>query len=386
MKNHLLTWSAAFLAMTTLAACGGSKPTPTPTPSKDSEQGTSIVSSDSEEETSEEGTSEEDTSEEATSEGTSEEATSEETTSEEAATIEVTFKLTVHNLGSHTLSVAGEEINSWSTTATPLTSLGNDVYSFSFSAEAGTTISYKYVLDGSDWATLNPGYEGTANRTFTYAEGTTEKDDGEITLPTADLTVTFKLTVHNLGNRTISVAGKEINDWNATATPLKAEGNDVYSFSFASTAGATIEYKYVLDGSDWASLNPGYTGTANRTYTYTAGITEQDDGEITLTPIGDTDVTTTFTVDMTSVDLTGKNVFIRGSFADGGWNTGIQLTPSNDNLFMTQITKKENETIEFKFVTVDGEGTVTWELDQKDNRTYTFDSAKTTVACVWNVA
>ena len=374
MKNHLLTWSAAFLAMATLAACGGSKPTPTPTPSKDSEQGTSIVSSDSEEGTSEEGTSEEGTSEEATS--------------EEAATIEVTFKLTVHNLGSHTLSVAGEEINSWSTTATPLTAEGNDVYSFSFAAEAGTTISYKYVLDGSNWATLNPGYEGTTNRTFTYTAGVTEQNDGEITLPDSDLTVTFKLTVHNLGNRTISVAGKEINNWSATANPLTAEGNDVYSFSFAATAGATIEYKYVLDGSDWSALNPGYEGLTNRTYTYTAGVTEQNDGEITLTPIGDVDVTATFTVDMAGVDLTGLFVYMVGNFNE--WGAGLvddwKMSLTSAAIYSIQVTKPENTTIEFKFVVYDGVGTKpTWERESQGNRTYTFSSDTTTYSGTWNV-
>ncbi len=381
MKNHLLTWSAAFLAMATLAACGGSKPTPTPTPSKDSE-GTSIVSSDSEESViSSEGESEEGTSEE----DTSEESISEESVSEEATKIEVTFKITVHNLGSHTLSVAGEQINNWDPTATPLKAEGNDVYSFSFSAEAGATIEYKYVLDGSDWKTLNPGYEGTANRSFTYAEGTTEKDDGEFTVPTADLTVTFKITVHNLGDRKITVAG-DFNSWSTSANPLTAEGNDVYSFSYAATAGATIEYKYVLDGSDWASLNPGYTGTANRTYTYTAGVTEQDDGEIPLTPIGDTDVTTTFTVDMTGVDLAGKNVYIRGDF--DSWGNGIQLTPSNGNLYMTTITKKENVSISFKFAygASSEADQLTWEFPlTTKNRSYTFDPENTTVACTWNV-
>ncbi len=140
--------------------------------------------------------------------------------------VEVTFKITVHNLGTHTVGVVGS-LNNWALPGTPLTAEGNDVYSFSYTAKVGTTIEYKYVLDGSDWDSLN-----TSNRTFTYTTDITEKDDGEIALPAGDLTPISELISADTDTE--------------FTTHAYVVGISSGTFEYTPSSGSKIdEYKYV---------------------------------------------------------------------------------------------------------------------------------------------
>ena len=269
MKNHLLTWSVALLAMATMTACGGNNSKPT-TSSKDSSQGTSIVSSDSEEGTSEEGTSEEDTSEE----GTSEEGTSEEESSEEAD-VTVTFKITVTNLGTRTLSV-GTSFNGWSATANPLSAEGNDVYSWTYSAKAGTSFQYKYIINGSgaDWDTLN-----ATDRNYTMPAASTEVNDGsyELTPLGQDVTATFTVNMAgvDLTGLFVYMVG-DFNNWGSglvDAWKMALTTDAIYSIQVTQPENTTIQFKFVVY--DGVGTNPTWerSSQGNRSFTFTSDTT-----------------------------------------------------------------------------------------------------------------
>ena len=196
--------------------------------------------------------------------------------------VTVKFTITVTNVpDDKALYVAGS-FNSWTPAA--LTAEANDAYSFSLTKEVGTTITYKYIIadvetaDRKDWDTLN-----ATDRSYTFAEGETAKDEGtyELTPLGVEVTVTFTITVIGLAEGSRVVVAGDFNDW--SAGELTAGENNAYSFVLTGKAQQVIKYKYVIiTGTkwDWDTLNAG-----DRFYTFAEGETTKDDGTVDLTPV-----------------------------------------------------------------------------------------------------
>ena len=179
---------------------------------------------------------------------------------------------------SGSVSVAGDVINNWSTSASQLNQDPDspNVWkgTFDIKGAPGSTVAYKYVLNGGTWEINGLGPNGGANRTFSLAPGNTVLPvayfNGLSSLPT-DVPVTFsvdlgvQMALGNFdGTGTVSVAGDLINNWSATASVLKREsGNSTVwsgTFDIQGLVGTSLLYKFVLnDGSTWES-------TPNRAY------------------------------------------------------------------------------------------------------------------------
>ena len=186
------------------------------------------------------------------------------------------------------VTVAGDPINGWSTSASPLAPSASDANiwtgTFDVSGTAGNTGQYKFVMltaSGTTWeSTVGPG-GGTGNRTFTLS-------DSDQTLPvvffnnvssgtsvSADVTFQVNMSVQiALGNfdpaaGTVYVAG-EFNGWNSTGFELARSGSNpnlwVGTLKLTGAANSSVDYKFVMNGSTWEG-NVGLNGAQNRALT-----------------------------------------------------------------------------------------------------------------------
>ena len=110
---------------------------------------------------------------------------------------------------SGTVSVAGDPLNNWSSTASLLTNslTSPNIFqgTFNVTNTPGNTISYKFVLNGATWEDNGVG-AGTQNRQFIFQNATTN-------LPTA-----FFNNISNLGAITNAYSAGQMNlSWTAGA-------------------------------------------------------------------------------------------------------------------------------------------------------------------------
>lgn len=176
-----------------------------------------------------------------------------------------------------TVSVAGE-FNAWTASGFELTRSMEDtniwVGTTNLSGALGSALLYKFVMNGGTWEG-NVGSNGAQNRSLTLTS-TNE------TLPVVyfnnlsgaatSIPITFQLDLgvqiargnFDPANGTVSVAGDLLNNWNTSASPLAVSATDsnlwTGTFEITGTAGMSLLFKYVLNGSTWESID-------NRTYT-----------------------------------------------------------------------------------------------------------------------
>src|SRR5881394_2594034 len=131
--------------------------------------------------------------------------------------------------------LAGDAINSWSTSASPLTSSAADPNiwqgTFDVSGSTGTTVQYKYVMSTSGglvWeGNVGPG-GGTGNRTFSLGGGaqslplvyfnnvTNSTSVTDLIIFQVDLSVQTALGNFDPASGTVNLAG-EFNAWSTSA-------------------------------------------------------------------------------------------------------------------------------------------------------------------------
>lgn len=176
---------------------------------------------------------------------------------------------------SGTVFVAGDAINNWSTSASMLTNspAAPNIWAgtFPITEAPGATIAYKFVLNSSTW-------ESRANRTFSLSSSAQTLPVvffNDVRGPATDIPLTFAvdmsvqaaLGTFNPNSDTVFTAGT-FNGWSTSAFQLTnspAKPNLFSGTTVDSTdgAGATIEYKFVINSSTWE-------GRANRAYTITS--------------------------------------------------------------------------------------------------------------------
>ncbi len=376
MKKSILLLSA--LAALSLAGCGQAAP------AASSQAASSAAESSSAVVTSEE------TSVVESSEETSVVESSEETSvvdSSVDAQITVTFKITVNNVTTQKIYVAGDFTDpTWADGKIELTAGENNVYTWTHTAELGTTINYKYVCD-ADWDILNPELGAGENRWHVFETDGAEVDDGTYTLPTISedtVTVTFNITVANVGSRKLYVAGT-FTSWADNKIELTAGENNVYYFTYTGHIGTKITYKYIVDTDgalDWDILNG-----ENRVHTFAADVTEVDEGSYELSVISDETVTVTFAL---TAGYPGEESAYFMCSELSGWKASMDfiltVDADDDTLWTIQLTKNIGTTLAFKFVlaNADATGDATWE-SFPGNRNFTFQEGVTTYACEWDV-
>jgi hypothetical protein len=181
---------------------------------------------------------------------------------------------------SGTVSVAGDAINNWSPTASPLTNSVTDTNlwlgTFKITNAAGINVSYKYVLNNGGTWEGNVGTGGAQNRSLVLSNQVLPVAyfNNLTNIPTS-IPLTFQVNLAAQIARgnfdpaagSVSVAGDVLNTWSPTASVLTNSVTDsnvwTGTFTVNSAAGSTILYKYVLNGGTWE-------GGDNRMYTLTS--------------------------------------------------------------------------------------------------------------------
>jgi hypothetical protein len=305
------------------------------------------------------------------------------------------------NPASDALFVAGDPLNAWSTSDSPLAPSAGDasIWTGTFDAggNPGDTGQYKFLMTASSGTTWegSVGTGGTTgNRTFTVS-------DTAQTLPvvyfnnvtnstsvSTDVTFQVNMSVQiSLGNfdpgsGTVTVAG-EFNGWSATAFELTNSVSDsnlwVGTLKLTGAVDTVVSYKFVMNGSTWEG-NVGPNGAQNRSLTLKS--TAQTlpvvfFNNLTALP---TLIPVTFQVDMAVQIAQGKFDPAAGTVSVAGdllnnWNTSASmLTLSSTTPYVWagtfDISSSEGGVMLFKYVLNDG---ATWE-SMADNRSYTFPS------------
>ena len=323
-----------------------------------------------------------------------------------AGAIPVTFQVNMSaqtalgnfNPATDAVVVAGDAINSWSTSASPLTNSAADanVYTgtFDLSAASGTTVQYKYVMNtvgGTVWEGNVGGLGGTGNRSFmlaasaqtlpvVYFNNVTNSTSvtNEITFQ-VDMSVQISSGTFDPASGIVNIAG-EFNSWSATATVMTNSPSRtnlwVITLPLSGAVGTSIGYKYVMNGSWEGNVGPG--GSQNRSVTLTP--TNQILSAVYFNNQASQPVPTplVFQVDLTvqialgNFDPSTGYVEARGSF-NNNWAGGFTLTnsPDSTNIYSGTFvdgTDVVGTQIGYKYV-LNGS---TWE--SINNRAYTLTS------------
>lgn len=192
--------------------------------------------------------------------------------------------------------VAGDPINGWSESASPLEPSGENadvwVGTYEVTGTAGNACQYKFVMLSSTGATVwegsvGPG-GGTGNRTFTISDADQTLDVVYFnnvtsgTSVTSDVTFQVNMSVQTtLGNfdpetGTVYVAG-EFNEWSASAAELtrNTTNPDLWTVTIPLTGAvdSAIGYKFIMltasSTTEWEG-NVGTGGSQNRSLTLTS--------------------------------------------------------------------------------------------------------------------
>jgi hypothetical protein len=212
-------------------------------------------------------------------------------------------------------------------------------------APQGTVIDYKFVMVRTNAAVVWEGNVGpggsSGNRRYRLTEASqqilpTVYFNNLTNDPGAGIEVTFQVNmeVQTALNRflpeidTVTVAGS-FNGWNTTVSPLQqdTENTNLYTGTFGITTispGATIDYKFVINGGTWEDGANRNFVLADTAQTLPAVYFNRlNPGEVLLE-----DTLVTFHVDMngavpfgggTPFDPQLNAVYINGNFVPGGW-------------------------------------------------------------------
>ena len=297
--------------------------------------------------------------------------------------------------------VAGDAINAWSTTASPLTSSAPDtnlwVGTFDVQGTAGATAQYKYVMitpAGPVWEGNVGTGGGTGNRTFAipttnqvlsavfFNNVTNSTSVTNLITFQVNMSVQIALGKFDPSSGTVYIAG-EFNNWNATANPMTNSLSDTNIwFTRLGLSGAdasAVGYKYIMNGT-WEG-NVGAGGSQNRSVTLAR--TNQFLPAVYFNNLNSLPVPTplVFQVNMAVQSALGNFnpstdlVEARGTF--NNWSAGFGLTnsPSAPYLFSgTWVDTNDGAgaAIQYQFV-ING---ATWET-AVGNRNYSITSTNT---------
>lgn len=253
--------------------------------------------------------------------------------------------------------------NQWSTTANPMTDLGNGIFSTSISVEEGEDITYKFV-NGSTYevvtgACVEDDGSGNLNRAYTTTAS-------NVTLPLVcfesctdcivapqNVNVTFRV---NMSQQVVNPAGVFVsgtfNNWSLTANPMSTLGNGIYTTTVAIPEGLAISYKFV-NGTEYELLQGPCTILGGETVYDRADTIGNTDITLPLVCWGSCDncpnPTLTFRVDMSQQTVAPAGVFLAGTF--NNWSTtSTPLSNTGGGVYAVTVEFEPGTPISYKFV------------------------------------
>jgi hypothetical protein len=301
------------------------------------------------------------------------------------------------NATSDTVSVAGDPINAWSTTDSPLTPTTQDpniwAGTFEVTGTSGATGQYKFVIlnsSGAVWEGNVGSGGGNANRTFTLADTdqvlpvvffnnitTGTSVSTEVTFQ-VNMSVQIELGSFDADTGVVSVAG-EFNAWNTSDFGLTRSTSNpdlwVGTRTLTGAANSSVSYKFVMNGATWEG-NVGPDGAQNRSLILTNKPLVLPAEFFNNQGVVPKIIPLTFQVNLAvpiaqgSFDPETGTVSVAGDLLNSWSASASVLTRStvDSNLWTGafEVNSSAGVAMLFKFVLNDG---ATWE--SIDNRTYT---------------
>ena len=263
--------------------------------------------------------------------------------------------------------VAGS-FNAWSTTATPLANLGNNVFGATIQVIPGTQVQFRY-LNGNTSANYEivpaacgvPGTGGVYNRVVTPVN--------DLTLPevcfsscsdcplSRNLTLKVDMSELSISSNGVHVAGS-FNGNSPSATPMSNLGNNVFTVTLTVFENDFITYRFVN----------GNTSAGFETVPSACGIPSGAGGNDRFVQMGSNDTlmaevcfssctdcagnpdetAVTFVVDMSKENIASSGVFLAGSF--NNWNPSSHpMLPLGNDVYGTTLNLIQNTNIQYRF-------------------------------------
>jgi hypothetical protein len=242
----------------------------------------------------------------------------------------------------------------WGTSFTMAPSATNaNVYTVTNDLSALSWFNYQFVVEPSGqswyWETVSAGHRwfqvptgGTNLPTMFFSDDTN--------LPSGSVSITFSVDMNSavqLGNFTIGSdyvnAFGSFGNWGNSGDPglllYNVEGTTIYTNTLVTStlsAGATVNYKYAIDGSGgtWEG-NVGPGGSQNRTFTVSGSTTNLPQDYWNNLANATNSYNVTFTANLTAQTALGKfTPDVDSVYVCGDWNwsgSAVQLVQSGSN-------------------------------------------------------
>jgi hypothetical protein len=307
--------------------------------------------------------------------------------------VQVTFlvDMSEETISPNGVHVAGS-FQGWNPAGTPMTDVGNMMYSVTITLNEGDYHEYKFI-NGNDWAgeEVVPAECGIDNGLGGYNRYMTTPEGGGVLnevcfgscypcgfIPT-EVQVTFRV---DMSLEDVSPDGVHITadfqGWDPGTSGMTHIGDNIYSASFTLWYGDNHQYKFI-NGTTWDDEEtvPPECGVDNGLGGYNRHLTVPDvDTVLALVCFSSCDtcvilpneVDITFRVDLAEQTISPNGVHIAGSFQ--GWDPGSSpMTLVSDALYEATFTLTEGDHHQYKFINGniwDGAETVPQECGEDD--------------------
>ena len=263
----------------------------------------------------------------------------------------------------------GGNFNGWNSSATPMSLVGNNIYSVTLSVVSDSTYQYKFI-NGDTWAgeEIVPELCGVPNGTGGFNRevevGTSTTVLPAICFSDCDLcpvphNVTFQV---DMSTQTVSADGIHITGtfqgWDPSTTAMTLTGSGIYEYTAQIAPNENVEYKFI-NGLTWAEAEtvPEACGVSNGTGGFNRFFTM---------PLGDTIlnvkcfascdpcpgtnfINVLFQVDMSDETVSADGIHLSGSFQ--GWDPSTtEMALIGGGIYQKTMIINAGETHQYKFI------------------------------------
>lgn len=264
------------------------------------------------------------------------------------------------------------DFNDWTADATPLTDMGDGIWSVTIPLLNGETFAYTFLngptYDGQEEVPMACGVEngfGGYNRSVTAENQDIQLDVvcfggcnacGIVQVP---VLIVFQV---DMNNETPSAEGVYIvgdfNEWDATATQMVDLGGGIWQAGVLMTEGQETNYKFLngpsFDNEETVPMECGVMndfGGFDRNYV--AGSETETLEPVCFNGCGSCEVietvNITFAVDMSNETVDANGVHIAGSFNDFS-PTATVMNPAGAGIYEVTVAVDQNSEITYKFI------------------------------------
>ena len=278
--------------------------------------------------------------------------------------VDITFQVDMTNVtvSGNGVHLAGT-LQGWDPATTLMTDMGNNIYAVTLSLGEGESHEYKFI-NGNAWGddeSVPAACATNNNRSYTVPAANE-------TIPVVcfgscdpcttviDIDVTFRV---DMSEQTVDPTGVHlagtVQGWDPSTTLMTDLGNGIWEHMITLQSGSYHEYKFV-NGNAWG-MDEGVTGAC-----------VQNNNRFLTVPMNDTilgdvcyascnictppEFDITFTVDMSTQNISANGVHIAGSFQ--GWDPAATLmTNTSGNYYEITLLLGEGDNVEYKFINGD---------------------------------